>query len=65
MSNGAKIWWMRPLRYKALYFGRLDFDQQIKHRVLKYLWVGLVKMNNVLYNVLTYVNTNINLPVLM
>ena len=22
MSNGTKLWWMRTLRYKALYFGR-------------------------------------------
>ena len=40
---------------------RSDFDQQI----LKYPWVGLVNMNDFLYYVLTSVNTNVTLSVLM
>ena len=63
MSNGTKIVnaIMRTLRYKAMYY----FDQQIKHRFLKDPWVGLEKMNIVLYYVLTYVDTNITLSVLI
>ena len=53
MSNGAKIWWMLTLRYKARYFGRGKIVISKKnHRFLKYPWVGLVKMSNFLYCVL-------------
>ena len=43
--NGTKIWWMRTLRWDPVLWERWDIDQQIKHRFLKYPWVGLVKMN--------------------
>ena len=57
--NGTKIWWMRALRNKALYFWRGEIS------VFQISPSRFSKDDHFLYYVLTYVNTNVTLSVLM